>query len=603
MEVLSEEAILDQIWRDCWRPPDRRPPWAWAEDNIASIPYSPIPGRFRADNSPWVKAPLEALVDPRIKVVYLMACVQASKTLIAEIGSAYIIANMPGPMLWLDQTDEDARDQAESRLGVLYDQCEAVKSLYPANRHKLKTATKHFNNGMSLWVLGASNKTNLQRRSIRWLIGDETWRWPTGHMAEAEARTTAFGWLGKCLFMSQGGEDDDDSHRKFLMTNQNEWTFSCLECEERQPFKWSNVEWSRDARGDDDEWNYAQVRATTVLRCEYCGHRYADEDRNRRLLNATGQYVPQNPTAASEYVGFHWNALCSMSWGRLAELYLRAKHATKSGDIEPLKIFYQKRLGLPWREDFDDFQLEIQPGQFVMGDAWEREAGMSHSGKILPAPYEPAKAAAPLRMLTVDCQMDHLFALARSWAADGSSRLLYHERILTFEDVETLRERFGIHRNLVFVDAGHATYHVYQQCAKYGWTALMGDSRLTYQHRLKDGRKVHRFYSPKRKVSLTHSANCSVFYWSNLNIKDMLARLRRNQDPGQGPTWEIPEDAGEDYLRQMESEKRIRKNEKWLWQQIGDRANHLWDCEAMQVTAAVMLKLIGRESGQEADEN
>jgi hypothetical protein len=36
----------------------------------------------------------------------------------------------------------------------------------------------HFSNGMTLWVLGAHNKTNLQRRSIRWLIGDETWRWP-----------------------------------------------------------------------------------------------------------------------------------------------------------------------------------------------------------------------------------------------------------------------------------------------------------------------------------------------------------------------------------------------------------------------------------------
>ena len=34
-------------------------------------------------------------------------------------------------------------------------------------------------------------------------------------MAEAEARTTAFGWLGKCVFMSQGGEEADDTHRKF----------------------------------------------------------------------------------------------------------------------------------------------------------------------------------------------------------------------------------------------------------------------------------------------------------------------------------------------------------------------------------------------------
>lgn len=39
-------------------------------------------------------------------------------------------------------------------------------------------------------------------------------------MAEAEARVAAFGWLGKCIFMSQSGEDDDDTHRKFLTTDQ-----------------------------------------------------------------------------------------------------------------------------------------------------------------------------------------------------------------------------------------------------------------------------------------------------------------------------------------------------------------------------------------------
>jgi phage terminase large subunit GpA-like protein len=148
-----------------------------------------------------LKEPLEALVDPKVRIVSIIAAIQSSKTTIGEIGLCYIIPNLPGPALWLDQTDDDAKDQAESRLGRVFDECPAVQALYPRDRHKLKTSTKHFSNGMTLWVLGAHNKTNLQRRSIRWLVGDETWRWPTGHMAEAEARVTAFGWLGKC----QGG--------------------------------------------------------------------------------------------------------------------------------------------------------------------------------------------------------------------------------------------------------------------------------------------------------------------------------------------------------------------------------------------------------------
>ena len=161
-----------------------------------------MPGPFRSDNSPWVREVMEAIVDPKVKLVSMIAAVQSSKTTAPELTLCYIIANLPGPCLWLDQTDEDAKDESESRLQKLFESCSQVKKFFPKNKNKQRNCTIHFSNGMTLWLLGAYNKTNLQRRSIRWLFGDETWRWPVGHMAEAEARTTAFGWLGKCVFMS-----------------------------------------------------------------------------------------------------------------------------------------------------------------------------------------------------------------------------------------------------------------------------------------------------------------------------------------------------------------------------------------------------------------
>ena len=173
-----------------------------------------------------------------------------------------------------------------------------MRALFHRDRHKRRKNTIHFRNGMSLWMLGAHNKTNLQRRSIRWLFGDETWRWPTGHMAEAEARVTAFGWLGKCVFMSQGGEENDDTHRKFETTDMREWTFACPSCELRQPFKWDNVEWSKSARDENGQWDFGEVRRTASLRCEGCGYQFEDTDRTRRELNATGRFVPQNPQRA-----------------------------------------------------------------------------------------------------------------------------------------------------------------------------------------------------------------------------------------------------------------------------------------------------------------
>ena len=571
-----------------WRLPERIPPWKWCEENVKNIPYSPIPGHFKSANSPWVREAMEAMSDPDIRLVSIVAPVQSSKTIGAELCLCYIVANFPGPCLWLSQTDADAKDQAEARLHKLFSECDAVKKLFPADRHKKKTQTVFFSNGMTLWVLGAHAKSNLQSRSIRWLIGDETWQWPNGHMQQAEARVTAFGWLGKCIFLSQGGMENDDTHRKFETTDMREWEFKCPKCGKYQPYKWSNIEWDKNYRDGEGRMDFAKVRSSVRLVCEFCKHEIADSDANRRLLNSSAKFVPQNPNAPTTKAGFHWNSLASMSWGELAEMYLRAKESCRRGDLEDLKNFYQKRLALPWGDLEEDFTLDISPSGYRMGDDWESEGAVGAKGAVLPPPHEN-KNRVRLRFLTVDVQMDHFYAVVRSWACDASSRLVYCAKLQTWEDVEILQNRFGVFPQLVFVDAGYSTFEVYRNCAKHNWTALMGDGRRDFPHRV-NGKITQRFYSTARHP-LVSDRKCRMHYWSNLGIKDTLARLRSNQNPDEGSTWEVPSDVPEEYLKMLDSEQRVKNGNSWEWRQIGKRPNHYWDCEAMQVCAAYMMKL------------
>ena len=571
-----------------WRLPERIPPWKWCEENVKNIPYSPIPGHFKSANSPWVREVMEAMADPDIRLVSIVAPVQSSKTIGAELCLCYIIANFPGPCLWLSQTDADAKDQAEARLHKLFSECDAVKKLFPADRHKKKTQTVFFSNGMTLWVLGAHAKSNLQSRSTRWLIGDETWQWPNGHMQQAEARVTAFGWLGKCIFLSQGGTENDDTHRKFETTDMREWEFKCPKCGKYQPYKWSNIEWDKNYRDGEGRMDFAKVRSSVRLVCEFCKHEIADSDANRKLLNSSAKFVPQNPNAPATKAGFHWNSLASMSWGELAEMYLRAKESCRRGDLEDLKNFYQKRLALPWGDLEEDFTLDISPSGYRMGDDWESEAAVGVKGAILPPPHEN-KNRVRLRFLTVDVQMDHFYAVVRSWACDASSRLVYCAKLQTWEDVEILQSRFGVFPQLAFVDAGYSTFEVYRNCAKHNWTALMGDGRRDFPHRV-NGKITQRFYSTARHP-LVSDRKCRMHYWSNLGIKDTLARLRSNQNPDEGSTWEVPSDVPKEYLKMLDSEQRVKKGNSWEWRQIGKRPNHYWDCEAMQVCAAYMMKL------------
>lgn len=586
---------LSSILRDAWTPADRREPWRWCEDHIKSIPYSPLPGPFRSENSPWIREVMEAIVDPKIRLVSIIAAVQSSKTTSPELTLCYIIANLPGPCLWLDQTDEDAKDESESRLQKLFESCEPVKKLFPKNKNKQRNCTIHFSNGMTLWLLGAYNKTNLQRSSIRWLFGDETWRWPVGHMAEAEARTTAFGWLGKCVFMSQGGEENDDTHRKFETTDMREWHYKCPKCGKYIPYKWENVEWDDDCKDENGEYDFSKINHSTALKCPECGEYFEDSDRMRRILNKDGKFIALNPNASKENVGFHWNALASMSWGKIAELYLRAKIAARKGDSSLLQQFYQKRLALAWREFAEDYRLEIASGSYNSGDVWDEEAGFNKLGEIIAPPFAENEVIAPLRIMSVDVQMNCFYLVVRAWSINGSSRLLWHEKVLTWEDIEEIQKRFKILDNLVFVDAGYNSFEVYKHCGERNWIALMGDNRANFFHRLPNGKTVLRFYSPVKHIFISRYVKCRMHFWSNLNVKDTLARIRRNQNPADGATWEVPTDISEDYLKQMESEHRIKKGNSWIWEQIGNRPNHYLDCEAMNCAGALMLKIVGNE--------
>ena len=174
--------------------------------------------------------------------------------------------------------------------------------------------------------------------------------------------------------------------------------------------------------------------------------------------------------------------------------------------------------------------------------------------------------------------------------------MLWCEKAATWEDVEVVQSRFSVHRNLVFVDANYASYEVYTKCAQNGWTALIGDQRATFAHRGKNGKPTQRFYGPRQKIVIGRGRHCYLHRFSNLNVKDCLARLRRNQDMTSGPTWEVPSNVPEEYLAHMEGEHRVQHNGKWIWKQIGNRPQHLFDCEVEQVCAALMLKMIGREA-------
>lgn len=634
---MTDEEILVSIWNDSWNPPDRRPPWKWCEEHVSSIPHSPKSGRFKSIESPWLREPLEEIANPRTNLISIMAAIQSGKTLFAELGTAWKLVNAPAPTMILHQKDEDAEHYNTTRLRPFYKCIKPVVELFSSDRHKTKKDSAVYVNGAMQLFKGAFNIKNLQGHTLKEIWGDETWQWPKGHMTEAEGRLSSYDFNSLAVFYSQGGVKDDDTDKKFKTTDQREWNYKCPECKEFHPWEWSQVDWGSKGKLEGGGYDFNIIRQNTVYKCP-CGHEFKDTRFNRKAMNRGGKYVSTNPNAPEGNVGFHWNQLPCKSWGYLAELYLRAKLLGRKGDMSELKKFWQKRLAVSWDDNLESFEADIKPSGYDPQEKWEEEGIIHRRGFITqraePLPEDATeeekaeyneimRGAQPLRFLTVDCQQSHFWAVARSWSPFGSSRLLEwkggekgKKSLLLWDDIEDFRQKWNIRPALVFVDNGYDTSNVNIECAKRGYTALQGSPRHTFNHRVskknKSGKKrrqsVERYYSPARRVMLgAKKLVARVHYWSNLNIKDTLARLRANQDPAEGATWEVFEGVEKAYLRQLESEQRVdnEKTGKPSWKQIGKRPNHLWDCEAEQVVAAHILKLIGRDSivgiNQEAD--
>lgn len=571
----------------------------WLKKNIRSIPYSPMPGGFRTTETPWLEEILRAFIDPEIRVCTVKAPIQSGKSMALELLLCWIIARQPGPTLYLQDQDPNARDWYETRLVPLIDNCPPAQS--QMNRKDSRWQSSKFDR-MNLWTLGGHNIRNLQRRSIRWLIADEAWLFKPGHINEAMSRVKAYGWLGKVIVTSQGSYEGDEFSELHASTDQREWTFECPDCKTRQPFSWTQVRYPEGYK-KGDEYDFRLLGSSCTYECCNCKRTWKDSPKSRAEMNASGKFVSMNGNAEKGMVGFHYNSIAVRSWGDLAVRLARAKEAaTLFGDEEPRRIWKQKEMAETWSDEPEDLDQAISASDYRLADRWSDEGGYvkneQHPRGILVPPemIDEAKKQTGfyyLRFLSVDVQNNGFYCLIRSWSLDGRSRLVHWEFVQHWDQIEVMRQKFGVDPSAVFIDSGFSTGDVYAQTAKFGYIATKGSAVNEFPWvKVTESGNIP-FYRPisRPKKIQSNGKMTRLFMFSNLVLKDTLFRLRKAK------MHSYPVDAGEEYERQMTSEIRTKSSAgKPEWRVVGNRANHLWDCEVIGLIAPTMLKIIGREA-------
>ena len=583
---------LIKIGKSVLRPAYSGDPVEWLEANVLAIPDSPMPGPFRAERTPWIAEALRIAADPETRLLTVLASIQSGKSLLARLFSCYVIANQPGPTMILQATDAEAKDFSIRYLRPVWNNCPPVKAKFK-NDDMERSTTSDFDR-MTIYCRGIHNETNLQRLSLRYVIADECWMAPPGHLAEASARVTAFGWMGKRIMMSQGGIAGQEFHQLHESTDMREWNMCCPSCGHLQPWAWSQVKFPEDSKVND-EWDLIKVSQGTTFECVSCKARLPDTNATRLEANAKGKFVSTKPSSNASYVGLHWNSVATMSWGELAVMMIKAKEAIEEyGDEEPLRIFIQKRLAEKFEEQPDEIKTEAKPGDFAMAEDWDHEGGFVKGRPTVYNTITPEMRAEPdfvrMRFMGVDVQKRGFYWVIRGWSGDGRSRLIDCGYCFAWTQLVEIHKKYGVHPANVFVDSGYQPDEVLAACATNGWVATRGDQRNEFAWRVKTPAGLKTELRPYSAPVVEAVGNKRVkrFYFSNLRLKDVLAALiKRGRHM-------IPKDVSDEYKEQMKSEKRtIGTNGKPFWEPIA-KDNHFWDCEVILILPALAWKLTGR---------
>lgn len=582
---------------EVFRPLDEQTPLEWMVENIRVLP-GPI-GSFHPIHSPWLIGPIKAAFDPEVRSIVNLAAVGTGKSVYIGVVTAYIIAKAPSSVIVYQPTNDNAKGFARETLMPIWNGCPSIAPMMPKGKD---TSWMSQRIGSShIWSLGADTENNLQRYHVKWVMIDEAWKVAEskGYIGQAKSRTLSYGFLSKVILTGQGGLVGDDYDVEWQQSTGEEYSWRCLHCGEVQPWSWDSIKLPEGGLTADG-LNELLISENTKMACKGCGHLYDDNDQTRHDLNQTALtlpndgYVRMNHNARPSQRGFHWNSLPARPWGETALQWARARLAQTNGDETPMQIFKMKQLAQFHTSEIMETTDDVPPSAYKLREEWEDEAGFDIKTRTILDVYAKGEGVCRLRFMGIDCQRDGFFCVARSYASDGRSRLYDWGYFNTIDEVDEFRKRCEVVPPFTFIDSGDQQDFVHRTAARLGWNCTRGHRKNEYPWPTKqpDGtvKVKSRPYSKPREVEPFKGMVTRVYYFGNLPFKDLMWRLRRSG------THTYPLDAGEDYRKQMASERRLKTAAGVpVWKCPKSRPNHLWDCEVLLMLPALFLGLAGED--------
>jgi phage terminase large subunit GpA-like protein len=580
-----------------WAQEDADPPSIWIEQNVR-IPdnaQNPEPGPFSFARTPHWREPVDLVIDPAVREIWVYKPNQIGFTLLLQAIIAYWSVKAPGATGFLMPDKDSIEELFTEELKPLIKATPATNRLRSGKAWD-ETKDELWLGAMPILGIYSGGQSKLEKRKFRYAVGDEInlYQDKSGQppaIPRLLVRQTTWGRRAKAIFGSKPTTADGHITRGYQSCpDKRRYFMPCWHCGRYQDWRWSQIKGFRDAPGADksDRANWVRQQKPVFYECEHC-RRQLDE-RMRWAAVEAGRWVSGVSEAASaegggeiwrpvqevsesgvvtgprvktERVGLHvWSIVSAwLSMSQLAAEFIEAE-----GDSEKARNFRNARLALP----FDEIKRTVRPS--VVRDK-KKLASISSGTPIVP------KWAVAI-YATFDTQKDWFAGVIRAWGWGFRSQLLWHGQCYSFEEVYKLglESRFEIEgggiaapKALLIDSGGDRTNEVYQ----FG---KRGDPRIILTKGMPQDVKKLWWDSDVGNRVTVRMINVHHF-------KNTLWMLLHDPDPTK---WLPLSDSSEQYCMEMASEALVKEKGKFIWKHTGVSRNEAWDLETLQRAAAEM---------------
>lgn len=566
------------------KPPDDLTVTEWAEQNRRlSAESAAEPGPWRTERTPYLREPMNAWTDPKIRHIVMVAASQVGKSEFLNNCIGYVIDQDPGSILFVHPTTIDAKEYSKLRIAPMIRDCPTLRKKVsdPKSRDSGNTILQKTYPGGILTMCGSTEAHALASKPIRYVLGDERDRWALSAGNEGDpwdlamARQTTF-------YNAKSGEVSTPTVKNasaieaaYATGTMERWKSRCPHCGEYHEIQWADIRFEHDEIIIAGKKTY-KVRSVCYA-CPGCGCISTEAEMKR----APARWEADNPAAYEQGTRSFWlNAFVSQwaSWESIILKYLNAIGSTRK-----MQVVYNTCFGELW-EDRGDLEDEDS----LMARREEYPAELPEGVLVLTAGVD-----------TQDDRMEYEIVghghFGETWGIEKGIVMgrpdddavwaqldeLVFDRVLRFEN------GVGLKMSMSFVDeGGHFTQEVRMQCR-----ARLGKKVFCIKG-MPGSDKPYTAPPKKQKIIIKQTAvgTCWQYQIGVDSGKEVIMDNLRVQTPG-AKYCHFPkrDDYGSGYFTGLLSEVKVydpNKKQPWQWKKIpGHERNEALDCRNYALAA------------------